>query len=112
MRWRAPRTVFVNSMSDLFHDEVPSDFIADVFRTMAATPSHTYQVLTKRPGRMASLLARWQSSSEFADLVELPNVWLGTSVENQRWTAVRVPKLAESPGGRAIPELRAAARPS
>lgn len=81
MRWRAPRTVFVNSMSDLFHDDVPSDFIADVFRTMAATPYHTYQVLTKRPGRMA-LLARWQSSSELADLVELPNVWLGTSVEN------------------------------
>jgi protein gp37 len=97
MRWRAPRTVFVNSMSDLFHDDVPSDFIADVFRTMAATPSHTYQVLTKRPGRMASLLARWQWSSELADLVELPNVWLGTSVENQRWATVRVPKLVETP---------------
>jgi protein gp37 len=97
MRWSTPRTVFVNSMSDLFHDDVPSDFIVEVFRTMAATPSHTYQVLTKRPGRMASLLARWHSSSELRDLVELPNVWLGTSVENQRWAAVRVPKLIETP---------------
>jgi protein gp37 len=97
MRWRAPRTVFVNSMSDLFHDEVPLDFIADVFRTMRTTPHHTYQVLTKRPGRMSSLLTRWQAPSKLADLVGLPNVWLGTSVENQRWAGVRIPKLIETP---------------
>jgi protein gp37 len=97
LRWRAPRTVFVNSMSDLFHDEVPSNFIANVFRTMRATPHHTYQVLTKRPGRMSSLLTRWQASSELADLVGLANVWLGTSVENQRWAGVRLPKLIETP---------------
>jgi protein gp37 len=54
-RWRTPRTVFVNSMSDLFHARVPSDFVARVWSTMAATPRHTYQILTKRPERMA----RW-----------------------------------------------------
>lgn len=57
--WRKPRRVFVNSMSDLFHDEVPDEFIAAVFAVMARTPRHTFQVLTKRPGRMASFVARW-----------------------------------------------------
>lgn len=95
--WHKPRRVFVNSMSDLFHDDVPDDFIADVFQVMAQADRHQFQILTKRPGRMASLLARWQSSSELADLVELPNVWLGTSVENQRWADVRVPNLLQTP---------------
>jgi protein gp37 len=91
--WREPRIVFVNSMSDLFHREVPADFIADVFDVMADTPRHTYQVLTKRPGRMASLLQAW-----IADGFQPPgNVWLGTSVENQRWADIRVPKLLETP---------------
>ncbi len=72
-RWRAPRTVFVNSMSDLFHARVPRAFIAQVFDVMVSTPQHTYQVLTKRPLRAARLAS------------ELPwpaNVWLGVSVEN------------------------------
>lgn len=56
MRWRKPRKVFVNSMSDLFHQDAPDDFIAHVFAVMALTPHHTYQVLTKRPQRMADLL--------------------------------------------------------
>jgi protein gp37 len=56
--WRTPRRVFVNSMSDLFHDQVPDAFIAGVFAVMALAHRHTFQVLTKRPGRMASLLAR------------------------------------------------------
>ena len=71
--WRKPRLIFVNSMSDLFQDAVPTEFIARVWATMAATPRHTYQILTKRPERMAQLSA---------DLPVLPNVWLGTSVEN------------------------------
>jgi protein gp37 len=96
-RWRAPRVVFVNSMSDLFHDDVPADFVAAVFRTMQAASLHTYQVLTKRPGRMSSLLNRWRNSRELGELVELPNVWLGTSVENQRWARIRIPKLLETP---------------
>jgi len=71
--WIKPRQIFVNSMSDLFHDDVPAEFVAEVWSTMAATPRHTYQILTKRPDRMASITAT---------LPLLPNVWLGTSVEN------------------------------
>jgi protein gp37 len=75
--WSKPRRVFVNSMSDLFIDKVPRDFILRVWRVMKATPQHTYQILTKRPDRMAEIL----SSKEFS---VLPNVWLGTSVEDGR----------------------------
>lgn len=71
--WRKPRLIFVNSMSDLFQDAVPVEFIRRVWDTMAATPQHTYQILTKRPDRMAEITP---------DLQLLPNVWLGTSVEN------------------------------
>ena len=71
--WRKPRLIFVNSMSDLFQDAVPVTFIRRVWDTMAATPQHTYQILTKRPDRMAAITP---------DLQLLPNVWLGTSVEN------------------------------
>jgi protein gp37 len=77
LRWRKPTTVFVNSMSDLFHARVPREFIASVWRTMERTPQHTYQVLTKRPERMPRILA---------DLPVLPNVWLGTSIESDRFT--------------------------
>src|SRR2546423_1316307 len=56
LRWRRPRRIFVNSMSDLFHDGVPDDFIARVWAVMGTAAAHTFQVLTKRPGRMRSLL--------------------------------------------------------
>jgi protein gp37 len=72
-RWRSSRLVFVNSMSDLFHAKVPTEFVQQVFEVMADTPQHTYQVLTKRPHR----LARIASKLTFPD-----NVWIGTSVEN------------------------------
>src|SRR5664279_4719609 len=75
--WSKPRKVFVNSMSDLFHDDVPVEFITKVWAVMKATPRHTYQILTKRPERMAKVLAA--PSFEI-----LPNVWLGTSVEDGR----------------------------
>ncbi len=75
--WSKPRKVFVNSMSDLFHADVPSEFIARVWQTMKQTPRHTYQILTKRPDRMAEVL----SGAKFE---VLPNVWLGTSVEDGR----------------------------
>jgi protein gp37 len=88
--WRSPRMVFVNSMSDLFHRSVPDVFIQRVFETMARAERHIFQVLTKRPGRLASFTRRCQPDP-------LPNVWLGTSVENQRWATVRVPKLLETP---------------
>jgi protein gp37 len=76
-KWSKPRRVFVNSMSDLFHEDVPVEFIRRVWDVMAATPRHTYQILTKRPDRMLEVL----SEPEFA---VLPNVWLGTSVEDDR----------------------------
>lgn len=108
LTWRTPRTVFVNSMSDLFHHEVTQGFIGSVWNQMAATPQHTYQILTKRPARARSLLNRWakaaalhQSAADRATGVDpgwlwrrhdgrwcgptpgpLSNVWLGTSVEN------------------------------
>jgi len=72
-RWRRPRLIFVNSMSDLFHPKVPAGFVAEVFEVMAATPQHTYQVLTKRPKRARQLLRDWTAT---------PNVWLGVSVED------------------------------
>ena len=78
LKWRRPRLVFVNSMSDLFHEDVPDAFIAEVFDVMQLANQHTYQLLTKRPARareMASQLS-WPS-----------NVWMGVSVENQRWTS-------------------------
>ncbi len=75
--WSKPRKVFVNSMSDLFHTDVPADFIAQVWQTMKSTPRHTYQILTKRPDRMAEIL----NSPPFE---VLPNVWLGTSIEDGR----------------------------
>jgi protein gp37 len=73
LAWRRPARVFVNSMSDLFHEDVPEDWIRRIWAVMQATPRHTYQVLTKRSERLASLSAQ---------LPRLPNVWLGVSVEN------------------------------
>ena len=78
LRWRRPRLIFVNSMSDLFHPDVPTEFIQSVFDTMQRANHHTYQILTKRPDRAATLSS---------DLPWLPHIWLGTSVENQVFTA-------------------------
>lgn len=72
-RWRQPRIVFVNSMSDLFHARVPTSFVQQVFQVMAETPRHTYQLLTKRPQRAARLAGQ---------LMWPDNVWLGTTVES------------------------------
>jgi protein gp37 len=73
--WKKPRKIFVNSMSDLFHEGVNDEFILRVWKVMRETPHHNYQILTKRPERMAALVA-----SQIGDV--LPNVWLGTSIEN------------------------------
>ena len=75
--WSKPRKVFVNSMSDLFHDDVPADYVYRVWQVMKETPRHTYQILTKRPDRMAKILS-------LSNFEKLPNVWLGTSVEDER----------------------------
>jgi protein gp37 len=87
-RWRRPRRVFVNSMSDLFHPRVPAEFIAEVFTVMAATPQHTYQVLTKRPKRARSLLRDLNTPP-------LRNVWVGVSIEDDERTD-RVAVLRET----------------
>jgi protein gp37 len=86
-RWRNPRTIFVNSMSDLFHPEVPPGFILDVFGVMQETPQHTYQVLTKRSKRLVELAPRlpWPA-----------NVWMGVSVETDRY-AFRIADLRQVP---------------
>ncbi|MCA1811426.1 MAG: phage Gp37/Gp68 family protein [Halobacteriales archaeon] len=133
LRWRKPRRVFVNSMSDLFHPAVSNEFISCVFAVMAAAPQHTFQVLTKRPERMAAwfewaaqhphregpgiggplaalgeaicnfegnLPAPFHEETDLSCLKvawPLPNVWLGTSVEDQAAAEARIPHLLASP---------------
>lgn len=92
LRWKRPRRIFVNSMSDLFHERVPDDFIRSVFATMAAARWHTFQVLTKRPTRMRALLKLWTEEGAV-----LPNVWLGVSVEDQQTADDRIPLLLDTP---------------
>jgi protein gp37 len=85
--WRKPKLIFVNSMSDLFHEDVPTQFIQDVFETMRKAHWHTFQVLTKRPERLSSI----------AEILPWPdNVWMGVSVENQRF-AWRIDELRRVP---------------
>lgn len=123
LRWKKPRRIFVNSMSDLFHDDIPTDYIAKVFAVMAAASQHTFQLLTKRHGRMRSLLSsdefRRMTKDEYSKMQladgalaskgimrgrplvinEFPsrNVWLGVSVENQQWANIRIPALLDTP---------------
>lgn len=77
LRWKKPRLIFVNSMSDLFHAQVPTEFIQRCFDVMAQADQHTFQVLTKRPERALELAQ---------ELTWSQNIWMGTSVENQRYT--------------------------
>ncbi len=93
--WRKPRRVFVNSMSDLFHARVPREFVAQVWDVMAQTPQHTYQILTKRPDRMARVIRALPPGPWH--LSPLSNVWLGTSVEDQARADQRIPALLEAP---------------
>lgn len=103
LRWQRPRRIFVNSMSDLFHPDVPDDFIAQTFAVMALARRHEFQILTKRPARLRNLLKRtWdiEGSRSFESVAEhhvgnwdsdyvvewpLPNAWLGTSIESDRY---------------------------
>ncbi len=121
LRWRRPRRIFVNSMSDLFHPEVTDEFLLRVFDVMRACPQHTFQVLTKRPERMADFTARLRFDGSANDgngrlwlapsrdkhdggyplmgglgATGMPWVWLGTSVENARWRS-RIDALREAP---------------
>ena len=114
-RWRNPRRIFVNSMSDLFHEKLDDEAINAVFGTMAVSPRHTFQILTKRPARMREYLsdryrhdkiaATWNwgdynrrgADSRTAGLWPLPNVWLGVSVEDQATADERIPLLLQAP---------------
>ena len=88
LRWTAPKMIFVNSMSDLFHPDVPDDFIAAVAEVMLRANWHTYQVLTKRPERLLSLL---KGSLQLA--AEQSNIWWGVSVEDRKYGLPRLQQL-------------------
>ena len=102
LHWKKPRRVFVNSMSDLFHEDVPDEFIDRVFETICACRGlHTFQILTKRPVRMLAWCKRaqgkfpgWFRSDGVLDLWQ---TWLGVSVENQATAAERIPVLLQTP---------------
>lgn len=111
LSWKKPLKVFVNSQSDLFHKNVPTQFIARIFAVMALTPRHTYQILTKRHGRMRALLNRRDfavavrtemyildrdTTLSVDEVWPLKNVWMGVSVENQEWANIRVPALLDT----------------
>ena len=113
LSWRKPARVFVNSMSDLFHEDVPDEFIDKVFAVMSARSVHTFQILTKRPERMRAYLndplrhdtviEAWsrtipqKANRRTVERWPLPNVWLGVSVENQKYADERIPLLLQTP---------------
>ncbi|MCX7570372.1 phage Gp37/Gp68 family protein [Tumebacillus sp. DT12] len=104
LSWKKPRRVFVNSMSDLFHEQVPFEFIGQVFDIMWQCGDHKFQVLTKRPARMLEFVKWWIKSYEDAGLTEdlgpwqpPKNIWLGVSVENQQAADERIPLLLQTP---------------
>jgi protein gp37 len=125
LRWARPRRIFTGSLTDLVHTDIPQEYLAQVFAVMAATPRHTYQVLTKRPARMRAWLAGpaeqavravldewthtglhptptssrvWRPSNALPETLTwpLPNVWVGVTAETQHW-AHRIPILLDTP---------------
>ena len=129
LRWKKPRRVFVNSMSDLFHEALSDEAIDRVFAVMALAPRHTFQVLTKRPERMRAYMndrghhdkiaASWNwndhdkrgADNRNAGLWPFPNVWLGTSVEDQATADARIPLLLETPAAVRFVSYEPALRP-
>ena len=115
LRWKRPRMIFVNSLSDLFHPDVPFEFVDRVFAVMALASRPSFQLLTKRPERMAEYIQRTGRSINFLEVTAramgwtlqfkgiglvpwpLPNVWLGASVENQAAADERIPHLLQTP---------------
>lgn len=92
LRWRQPRMIFVNSMSDLFHEQVPDDYIYEVVKVMARANWHTFQVLTKRSHRMMELLG-----TRLSDAAKMAHIWWGVSVENRKHGLPRVAHLRSAP---------------
>lgn len=100
IRRKSPTVYFVNSMSDLFHKEVSEDFVVRTFDVMTRCPQHTFQVLTKRPHRMRAMMPgilRNLATDSNGASDPPPNVWIGTSVEDQAAADDRIPPLAETP---------------
>lgn len=101
LHWKKPQRIFVNSMSDLFHPDVPKSFIDRILEVMEACPQHTFMVLTKRPELMEDKLYRWDSDASPVRWLGggdvLPNLWLGVSAENQEQADKRIPILLETP---------------
>lgn len=97
LRWKRPRRIFVNSMSDLFHPDVPDDFLRHVFHTMWNCPQHTFQILTKRADRMLQYLYHKERHSRPYWKNPRSNIWLGVSVENQEAADERIPLLLQTP---------------
>lgn len=91
IRWSTPRKIFVNSMSDLFHPDVPDEFIESVCRVMLAANWHTYQILTKRGDRMSRMLR----SKKFRKAAEAAHIWWGVSVENRQNGVPRIDQLRD-----------------
>ena len=92
LRWRSPKMVFVNSMSDLFHEDIPDEYVLDVVRVMQMANWHTYQVLTKRSERMRDLL-----QTKLAAAANEPHIWWGVSVEDRRYGLPRIADLRSAP---------------
>ncbi len=92
LRWKTPKMIFVNSMSDLFHKDVPEEYVEAVCRTMERANWHTYQVLTKRSSRMRNML---QTRLRFA--ASLPHIWWGVSVEDRTHGLPRIDHLRQAP---------------
>ncbi len=91
LRWREPKKIFVNSMSDLFHEDVPDSYIGEVVRVMLDAPWHIYQVLTKRAERLAKFLA------QMPRIAAAPQIWWGVSVENRKSGLPRIEYLRRAP---------------
>lgn len=95
LRWRRPRQIFVCSVADLFHDAVPEEYLDQVFDAMQAAPQHTFQVLTKRHGRLRAYLRL--RAGQAGTSAPAPNIWVGMTVESQRWAGIRIPALLATP---------------
>lgn len=101
LKWKKPRRIFVNSLSDLFHDDVPFEFIHEVYATMRQSPQHTYQILTKRPKRMMECVSRIKSFELMGWAKGFySHVWLGVSIENQETADERIPLLLQTPAAK------------
>lgn len=102
LKWKKPKRIFVNSMSDLFQEGVPFDFIAQCFDVMIEAHWHIFQILTKRADRMLEFVKWWIETENGRDWFDgLPNnIWLGASCENQQYADERIPKLLQTPAAK------------